>query len=93
MSWKISGLSHRVGLAEDQLGLVGVGYENVGVWEHNLEGFEIVARSRRRDVEKRHRPGLPRSGEPVGQLVGKQLLEDQEIPNVQHARPALECRV
>ena len=40
------GLADRVGLAQDQLGLVGVGDEDVGVRQDDLERLEIVARAR-----------------------------------------------
>ena len=50
---KCEGLAHRVALAQDQLGLVGVGNEDVGVGQDDLERFEIVARAGRRHVEQR----------------------------------------
>ena len=43
---KGQGLANRVGLAQDQLGFVGVGDEDVGVGQDDLERLEIVARAR-----------------------------------------------
>ena len=52
------GLADRVGLAQDQLGLVGVGNEDVGMGEDDLERFEIVARAGCGHVEQGHRARL-----------------------------------
>ena len=64
------GLPHRVGFAQDQLGLVGVGNEDVGVGKDDLERLEIVAGPGGRHVEQGDRAGLPGPREALGQLGG-----------------------
>src|ERR1035438_8735591 len=83
-------LPHRVAFAQDQRGLVGVGNEDVGVWEDDLERLEIPPRARWRHVEHRHRSGWPRPPEAIGQLAGVQARENQEVTDMQDARRALE---
>ena len=74
-----------IGLSEDQLGFVGVGYEDVRLREHDLEPVEIRPGPGRRHVEQGERPRGPRPPEPIGQLVGVEVGEDQEIADVQDA--------
>ena len=50
------GLADRVGLAQDQGGLVGVGQEDVGLGQDRAEVVEVVAGPGRGDVEDRDRP-------------------------------------
>ena len=90
MSWKVEGLANRVVLAEDERRLVGVGDEDVGVGQDRAERLEVVARPGGGHVEEGDRAGLPRPGEALGQAVGVELGEDQEVADVQHPRRRIE---
>ena len=85
------GLAHRVGLAQDQLGLVGVGNEDVGVGQDDLERLEIVARARASPRRARSpcRPARARANRSASSR-GVEVGQDQEIADVQHARRLLE---
>ena len=88
-----SGLPYGIGLSEDELGFVGVGDEDVRLGEYDLEPVEILAGPGRRDVEQGQGPRGAGPAEPIGQLVGVEVGEDQEIPDVQDTRRALQHRV
>ena len=55
-----AGLADRVGLAQDQGGLVGVGQEDVGLGQDGPELAQVVARPGRGHVEHGDRPRPPR---------------------------------
>ena len=80
------GLADRVGLAEDQGRLVGVGQEDVDVRQDRAERAEIVAGPGRGDVEDRRRPGDPGPGEPLGEGLGVEPRQDQEAADVDDLR-------
>ena len=79
------GLADRVGLAQDQLGLVGVGNEDVGVRQHDLQTAEIIAGAGRRHVEQRDRARRRATANRSASSWRIELGQDQEIADVQHA--------
>ena len=91
-----------IGLSEDQLGFVGVGYEDIRLREHDLETVEVRTGAGRRHVEQGERTRRLCPPEPIGQLVGVEIGEDQEIADVQDRarigarrpgrRPRIPCR-
>ncbi len=84
------GLANRVGLAQDQCGLVGVGQEDIGVGKDQAKGVEVVAGPGDRHVEDRPGPPGAGRGEARGQARRVELGQDQEIADREHARRRLE---